>query len=253
MDPQSLAVVGDGRGSIVRLAALSISLQPDYLMHIHHRHSWDLTPTEAIALQKDLRTQVVSNQPIDLASVGLVAGVDVSVKNEQSQAAVVVVTFPGFLPVETVLARRPTPFPYVPGLLSFREGPVLEEAFEKLKSTPDVFLFDGMGIAHPRRIGIASHMGLWLQRPTIGCGKTLLCGRYKDLAEEKGSAAPLIDKGETIGVALRTRTGKNPMFISPGHLADIPSAAELVLRCSLKYRLPEPIRLAHNAAGQFSP
>jgi deoxyribonuclease V len=222
-------------------------------MHIHHRHSWDLSPTDAIALQKELRTDVVSDQPIDLASVGLVAGVDVSVKNEQSQAAVVVVTFPGFLPVETVLARRPTPFPYVPGLLSFREGPVLEEAFEKLKSTPDVFLFDGMGIAHPRRIGIASHMGLWLQRPTIGCGKTLLCGRYKDLAEEKGSATPLIDKGEIIGVALRTRTGKNPMFISPGHLADIPTAAELVLRCSLKYRLPEPIRLAHNAAGQFSP
>ncbi|WP_455429926.1 endonuclease V [Microvirga aerilata] len=143
------------------------------------------------------------------------AGVDVSVKNEQSQAAIVVVTYPGFLPVETVLAQRPTPFPYVPGLLSFREGPVLEEAFEKLKSEPDVFLFDGMGIAHPRRIGIASHMGLWLQRPTVGCGKTLLCGRYKDLAEEKGSSAPLIDRKETIGVALRTRTAKNPMFISP--------------------------------------
>jgi deoxyribonuclease V len=116
-----------------------------------------------------------------------------------------------------------------------------------------VFLFDGMGIAHPRRIGIACHMGLWLGRPTIGCGKTLLCGRYENLGEEKGSAAPLVDKGETIGVALRTRTAKNPMFISPGHLADIASAAELVLRCSPKYRLPEPIRLAHNAAGQFSP
>ena len=96
-----------------------------------------------------------------------------------------------------------------------------EEAFGKLKTVPDVFLFDGVGIAHPRRIGIASHMGLWLQRPTIGCGKTLLCGRYKDLAEEKGAAAPLIDRKETIGVALRTRTAKNPMFISPGHLADI--------------------------------
>jgi deoxyribonuclease V len=108
-----------------------------------------------------------------------------------------------------------------------------------------------MGIAHPRRIGIASHMGLWLDRPTIGCGKTLLCGRYGNLPDEKGSAAPLVDKGETIGVALRTRTAKNPMFISPGHLADIPTAAELVLNCSPKYRLPEPIRLAHNAAGQF--
>lgn len=222
-------------------------------MHLHRRHPWNLSPAEAIALQKELRSEVVSDRPIDLDAVKLVAGVDVSVRGEQSQAAIVVATYPSFLVVETVLARRLTPFPYIPGLLSFREGPVLEEAFERLQLEPDVFLFDGMGIAHPRRIGIASHMGLWLQRPTIGCGKTLLCGRYKDLGEEKGSAAPLVDKGETIGVALRTRTGKNPMFISPGHLADIPTAAELVLRCAPKYRLPEPIRLAHNAAGQFDP
>ncbi|MGO4707260.1 deoxyribonuclease V [Microvirga sp. 2MCAF38] len=221
-------------------------------MRLDHRHSWNLTPQEAISLQKKLKNEVISKRPIDLDKISLVAGVDVSVKNEQSQAAVVVMTFPGFVPVETVLARCPTPFPYIPGLLSFREGPVLEEAFEKLESDPDVFLFDGMGIAHPRRIGIASHMGLWLQRPTIGCGKTLLCGRYSDLGEEKGSFAPLIDKGETIGVALRTRTAKNPMFISPGHMADIPTAMELVLRCSPKFRLPEPIRLAHNAAGRFA-
>ena len=222
-------------------------------MEIHRRHAWDLTPEAAVALQKELRHEVAADRPIDLDAVRLVAGVDVSVKNEQSQAAVVVATYPDFQPVETVLARRPTPFPYVPGLLSFREGPVLEEAFERLAAVPDVFLFDGMGIAHPRRVGIASHLGLWLRRPTIGCGKTLLIGRYGDLGEEKGSAAPLIHRGETIGVALRTRTAKNPMFISPGHLADIPTAAELVLRCSPKFRLPEPIRLAHNAAGQFTP
>ncbi|WP_112662706.1 deoxyribonuclease V [Microvirga flavescens] len=221
-------------------------------MHLTHRHSWNLTPQEAISLQKQLKGEVISNRPIDLDGVKLVAGVDVSVKDGQSQAAVVVTTYPDFTPVETVLAKHPTPFPYIPGLLSFREGPVLEEAFEKLQSRPDVFLFDGMGIAHPRRIGIASHMGLWLQRPTIGCGKTLLCGHYANLGEEKGSFASLIDKGETIGVALRTRTGKNPMFISPGHMADIPTAAELVLRCSPKFRLPEPIRLAHNAAGRFA-
>jgi len=222
-------------------------------MHLNRIHAWDLTPGEAIALQKDLRRDVIADRPIDLDAVRVVAGVDVSVKNDQSHAAIVVMTFPGFLVIETVLARRPTPFPYIPGLLSFREGPVLEEAFEQLKTEPDVFLFDGMGIAHPRRIGIASHMGVWLGRPTIGCGKSLLCGRYRDLGDEKGSAAPLIDKGETIGVALRTRTAKNPMFISPGHMADIPSAAELVLRCSPKFQLPEPIRLAHNAAGQFEP
>jgi len=162
---------------------------------------------------------------------------------------VVVATFPDFEPVETVLAEAPTPFPYIPGLLSFREGPVLVQAFAKLRAKPDVFLFDGMGIAHPRRCGIASHLGLWLGRPTIGCGKTLLTGKYGDLAEEKGACAPLVDKGETIGVALRTRTGRKPMFISPGHLADIASAAALVLACAPRYRLPEPIRLAHRAAG----
>lgn len=220
-------------------------------MRLSRRHPWNLSPGDAIALQKTLRSEVVSNRPIELEAVKTIAGVDVSVKNEQSHAAIVVMTYPGFLTIETSLARRPTPFPYIPGLLSFREGPVLEEAFEKLKNVPDVFLFDGMGIAHPRRMGIAAHMGLWLERPTIGCGKTLLCGRYAHLDEEKGSFAPLIDKGETIGVALRTRTGKTPMFISPGHLADIPTAMELVLRCSPQYRLPEPIRLAHKAAGQF--
>ncbi|MBF9234358.1 deoxyribonuclease V [Microvirga alba] len=222
-------------------------------MHLRHRHSWNLSPSQAIAHQKEMSAEVVSDRPIDLGRVRLVAGVDVSVKNGHSQAAVVVVTYPDFQPVETVLATMQTPFPYIPGLLSFREGPVLEKAFEKLLNEPDVFLFDGMGIAHPRRIGIASHMGLWLDRPTIGCGKTLLCGRYEALAEEKGASAPLVDKGEPIGVALRTRTAKNPMFISPGHLADISSAAALVLQCSPKYRLPEPIRLAHNAAGNFAP
>ena len=220
-------------------------------MRLHPRHSWLVTPDEAVALQRALRLQVVSDRPIDLDAIRLVAGVDVSVKDGHSQAAVVVTTFPDFQVVETVRAQRPTPFPYIPGLLSFREGPVLEEAFERLETEPDVFLFDGMGIAHPRRCGIASHLGLWLERPTVGCGKTLLSGRYRDLAQEKGSQAPLIHRGETIGVALRTRSGTNPMFISPGHLADIATAAELVMRCAPKYRLPQPIRLAHNAAGEF--
>ena len=115
-------------------------------MRLHRRHGWDLTPGEAVALQKELRREVISNKPIDHSSIRLVAGVDVSVKGDDSQAAVVVVTFPDFRPVETALARRPTPFPYIPGLLGFREGPVLEEAFEKLDAEPDLFLFDGTGI-----------------------------------------------------------------------------------------------------------
>ena len=220
-------------------------------MQLHPCHAWDLTPSEAVALQKRLRSEVVADRPIELSGVRLVAGVDVSVKNERSRAAVVVVTFPGFLVVEIATAERPTPFPYVPGLLSFREGPVLEEAFGRLKAEPDAFLFDGMGTAHPRRIGIASHMGLWLERPIIGVGKTRLVGTNAPLNEEKGAHVPLIDRGEIIGAVVRTRTGTHPLFISPGHLADIPSAVALVLACTPKYRLPEPIRLAHRAAGDF--
>src|SRR5690349_14303342 len=128
-------------------------------MQIQHRHDWNISPAEAIALQKQMATEVVSVQPIDVSKVRLVAGVDVSVRENVSQAAVVVLSFPELDVVETVLSMRPTPFPYIPGLLSFREGPVLEEAFQNLKSEPDVFIFDGMGIAHPRRVGIASHMG----------------------------------------------------------------------------------------------
>jgi deoxyribonuclease V len=116
---------------------------------------------------------------------------------------------------------------------------------------PDVFIFDGMGIAHPRRVGIAAHMGLWLQKPTIGCGKTLLIGHFTEPGCEKGSHSPLVDRKEVIGEVLRTRDDTKPVFISPGHLADIPTSVEFVMRCTPKYRLPEPIRQAHNAAGQF--
>jgi len=220
-------------------------------MHLDRMHDWDVTPEEAVALQKRLRSLVVSDQPIDLSAVRLVAGVDVSVKDDVSHAAVVVVTFPGFLLVETALARMPTPFPYIPGLLGFREGPVLEEAFGKLRAEPDVLLFDGMGTAHPRRCGIACHMGLWLGRSTIGCGKTRLVGRHGPVPDERGGFSPMTDRGETIGAALRTRAGTLPMFISPGHLADLASAVALVMACSPKFRLPEPIRMAHKAAGAF--
>ncbi|GJE04265.1 endonuclease V [Methylobacterium isbiliense] len=221
-------------------------------MRLHPRHAWDVTPGEAVALQKRLAADLVTDRPIDLAAVRLVAGVDVSVKEGRSQAAIVVSTFPDFRVVETVTAERPTPFPYIPGLLSFREGPVLEEAFGRLAAEPDVFLFDGMGTAHPRRIGIACHMGLWLERPTIGCGKTRLVGRNAPLPEEKGAHVPLVDRAETIGAVVRTRAGTHPLFISPGHLADIPTAVALVLACAPKFRLPEPIRQAHKAAGAFA-
>jgi deoxyribonuclease V len=220
-------------------------------MHIEHLHSWQLQPHEAIALQTELAAQVIYDRPINLDAIRLVAGVDVSVKNDISQAAIVVATFPDLIPVEISRWQMPTSYPYIPGLLTFREGPVLEEAFKQLKNEPDVLIFDGMGRAHPRRIGIATHMGLWLQKPTIGCGKTLFVGKYVEPPDERGSYAELVHRGEVIGVILRTRKGVKPVYISPGHLIDLKSAIELVMRCTVKYRLPEPIRMAHNAAGEF--
>lgn len=225
---------------------------------VSHLHEWTLSPAEAIALQKRLVPRIIYDRPIDVNAVKLIAGVDVSVKDDpltgvaMSQAAIAVLSFPDLQPVETALASMPTPFPYVPGLLSFREGAVILKALETLNATPDVFIFDGMGRAHPRRIGIASHMGLWLTAPTIGCGKTLLIGKFDDPPHERGASTPLIDKGETIGAVVRTRPNVAPVYISVGHLADLNSAVELVMRCTGKYRLPEPIRAAHNAAGQFA-
>lgn len=226
-------------------------------MNVSHKHDWNITPAQAIALQHQLVAEVIYDQPIDLSGVRLVAGVDVSVKpdpngKDRSQAAVAVLSFPDLKPVETALAQMPTLFPYIPGLLSFREGPVLEEAFKKLQCEPDVFIFDGMGRAHPRRIGIATHMGLWLQKPTIGCGKTLLTGHYHEPLDERGAYSDLVDKGEVIGAVLRTRPGVKPVYISVGHLTDLSTSVELVMRCTTKYRLPEPVRAAHNAAGQFT-
>lgn len=229
-------------------------------------HSWDMTPSEAVALQKRLRQEVVI-QPLP-AGAELVAGADISYNkfSDVVFAAVVVLRLPQLKVVTTSGIISKLKFPYIPGLLSFREAPSLLEAWEKLTVRPDVLMLDGMGIAHPRRFGIASHIGLLLGLPTIGCGKTLLVGKYDEPAEEAGSFAPLIDKGEQIGVALRTKDRVNPVFISPGHLADIPTSVDLTMRCVKRierkkatkklfdqaepvlvsqYRIPEPTRLAH--------
>ncbi len=222
-----------------------------YQVQIVHRHDWNLSPEQAIALQKEMAKEIVYDKPLHLHSIRLVAGVDVSVKSNQSQAAVVVLSFPVLQVVETVRWQMPTPFPYIPGLLSFREGPVLEETFKKLENIPDVFIFDGMGRIHPRRLGIASQMGLWLQKPTIGCGKTHFVGLYVEPPNTRGAYSDLVDKGEIIGAILRTRAGVKPVYISVGHLANLKTSLDLVMRCTGKYRLPEPIRAAHNAAGDF--
>lgn len=214
-------------------------------------HRWDLSATDAIQLQKELAAQIDTSTPLDIENLRYVGGVDVSVKENISRAAIVVLSFPDLKVVESATARMPTPFPYISGLLSFREGEVILAAHDKLKTEADAYIFDGQGIAHPRRIGIAAHIGLWWNRPTVGCGKTRLIGQHDELGTEKGAMQPLIDKSEVVGRIVRTRTNVKPVYISVGHHATLETACELVLRCTTRYRLPEPIRAAHNIAGDF--
>src|SRR5690349_1988616 len=209
-------------------------------------HPWNLTPEEAIALQRDLAKQIVLEDC--LGEVQHVAGVDMAINegNGMARAAVVLLSYPELEVVEKHIYEEPIRMPYVPGLLSFREAPAVLGALHKLRQRPDLVMVDGMGIAHPRRIGIASHLGLWLNIPTIGCGKSLLTGKYDKaaLGEEAGSWVPLIDKKEVIGGVVRTRTRVNPMFISPGHLISVETSIDYVLKCCRGYRLPETTRLA---------
>lgn len=210
-------------------------------------HAWDVTPAAAIGLQNELKTRVRTDIAVPLGSVRLVAGVDVSAAKDDPLLTAGIVVWDretGRL-VETVSAQMPGTFPYVPGLLSFREIPVLLLAVEKLTTEPDVWLVDGHGIAHPRRLGIAAHLGVLLDRPTVGVAKSRLTGAFAEPAAEAGSSAPLTDRGETIGTVLRSKERSNPLFISPGHRIDLPSAVNAVRACLRGYRLPEPTRLAH--------
>jgi deoxyribonuclease V len=181
----------------------------------------------------------------------LIAGVDISVDRAAGTgtAAVVVLSYPELELVETKVVTDWIGFPYVPGLLSFREAPLILSACEKLTVTLDLVMVDGQGIAHPRRMGLASHLGLFLEIPSIGCAKSRLCGQHREPGSEPGSYADLIDNGEVIGAVLRTRAGVNPVYISIGHKIDLPAAIHWVLVCCKGYRLPEPTRLAHLAAG----
>ena len=218
-------------------------------MDIEPLHDWDLSPKAAIALQAELASRLISDHPLAIDRIQRVAGVDVSVKGGQTRAAIVVMSFPDLSPIETVIAQQATRIPYIPGLLAFREAPVILQALSILGSEPDVVIFDGMGQIHPRRMGIAAHLGLWLGRPTIGCGKSHFIGEYDEPAKEKGSRMPLFYRGEQLGAVLRTRTGVKPVYVSVGHLANLESALELVLSCAPRFRLPEPIRAAHKAAS----
>lgn len=213
-------------------------------------HAWDVSPKEAVAIQKSLQSHV--NLTDDFGEIKTVAGVDVGFEknNTVTRAAVAVLDFQTLEVVETAIAHRPTSFPYIPGLLSFREVPCVLEAMLKLSEEPDLLLCDGQGIAHPRRFGIAAHLGLLLDIPSVGVGKSRLTGTYDEPGAEKGSSAPLMDKGEQIGTVLRTRTNVKPLFISPGHRVSIETAPQLVMKCITRFKLPETTRLAHKLASQ---
>lgn len=212
-------------------------------------HEWNLTPTEAVALQRELASRIDFSTPLDFTHLKIVAGVDVSVRDNISTAAMVALSFPELQVLERVTAKRPTTFPYISGLLSFREIPVLLDAYAKLSVKPDVYMVDGMGRIHPRRIGIAAHLGLWLDAPTVGVGKTHFLGKYDVPPNERGGYSQLTDRGELLGVVLRTKLNVKPVYVSPGHHMDLDSAIRLVMACTSKYRLPDPIRAAHNTAG----
>lgn len=212
-----------------------------------YRHPWDLTPKEAVELQREL-AQRVKLEDCE-ATVHTVAGVDVGIKGDLARAAVVVMAFPELNVLESVAVERPVTFPYVPGLLSFREAPAILEALARVESVPDVLLFDGQGYAHPRRMGIATHVGILLDHPAIGCAKSRLCGTYEEPASARGSYAWLRDGGELVGAVVRTRADVKPVFVSAGHKVRLDTAIGLVLRCAKGYRLPEPTRRAHRLAS----
>ena len=210
-------------------------------------HSWDVTPEKARRLQNGLRTQVVKTDRF--GKINTVAGVDIGFKKDIARASVVVLSFPGLQVIDSVVTESPVRFPYVPGLLSFREIPPLLTAFTQLQTEPDLVIVDGQGIAHPRRFGLASHLGLILDRPTIGCAKSRLWGRYEEPETEHGSYTYLMDKDEVIGVVVRTRRNVKVVYVSIGHRISLDSARTLTLACCRGYRLPETTRYAHNAAS----
>jgi len=215
--------------------------------------NWPTTPDEAIALQQQLRDQVILTDDFD--AIRTVAGVDVGFEenNTIARAAVVVLAYPELQPLDYVTARLPVTFPYIPGLLSFRETPVILEGLGQLRRQPDLVICDGQGIAHPRRFGIACHLGLEAGLPAIGCAKSRLTGQHGMLPEERGAGVPLLDGDEQIGIVLRTRSGTKPVYVSPGHRVSMASAVTLVMNCVTKYRLPETTRAAHNLASHGTP
>lgn len=219
------------------------------MSRIKQLHDWDVTPSQAIGLQKELASQVVLRD--ELGSIQHVAGVDVGFEQGGAitRAAVAVLRLDTLECVDQASARCETQFPYIPGLLSFRELPAVLAALDKLRQWPDLLLCDGQGIAHPRRFGIASHLGLLTDLPSVGVGKSRLTGSHDSVPQAKADWVPLIHKGEHIGAVLRTRIGVKPLYVSAGHKVCLETAIDYVLRCLTRYRLPETTRWAHRLAS----
>jgi deoxyribonuclease V len=205
-------------------------------------HSWDISPSESMDIQRRLRDQVVIRHLQRRPRT--VAGLDV----HDDRSAVAVLSFPELQFVDGAIVRYENPVPYIPGLLAFREVPAFLAAIEQLDTLPDLLLCDGHGMAHPRRFGAACHLGLWLERPTIGCAKSRLCGQHSLPGSERGATAWLKDSSQVIGAVVRTRANVKPVYVSVGHLVDLEGAIDIVLSCAPRYRLPEPLRVAHRMA-----
>lgn len=220
-------------------------------MRLHPCHRWDLEYSEAVALQKELGGQIRLER-LPLRSLRRVAGADIAVSKRQGKGvgAVAVFDFPSLELIEEQVARVELTFPYIPGLLSFREIPVLAECLAKVRTPFDVLLCDGQGIAHPRRFGLASHLGYLLQKPTIGCAKSRLVGEFDRPGPRRGDFAWLWNEGKRAGSVLRTQDGVRPLFVSPGHLVDHASSRRIVLACAGRFRIPEPTRRADRIAGE---
>lgn len=220
-------------------------------MKVNSLRGLDLSPPEARRLQEELASLVVSGPALDLAGVKYVAGADVSTQGDVGYATVVVLDFPGLSPVEVSGFEAPLRFPYVPGLLSFRELPSVVGALKKVQTEVDALIVDAQGIAHPRRMGLASHLGTLLDVPTVGCAKSLLVGSFQEPGKEKGATSDLVHRGEVVGRVVRTRDGVSPVYVSVGNGIDLGSSVELVLACCPRYRLPETTRQAHAAANRL--
>lgn len=221
-------------------------------MDIKPLHPWGVSPAEAIEIQKRLRERLILHPPAGF-DPRRVAGADLSVSRDgrRGYGGIVVLDLETMATVDEASAAEAVTFPYIPGLLSFRELPVLAAAWRRLATRPDVIIFDGQGLAHPRRFGIACHGGLLFETPSVGCAKTILVGRHGPLGRKRGSAAELVHRGEVVGMAVRTRTGVRPVYVSSGHLMDLPTAVALVLRTCGGYREPEPIRRSHRLVNDI--